>query len=327
MTIKVGDKIPSVKLKQMTPGRRARRQTDDLFKGKKVVLFALPGAFTPTCSAKHLPGFVEKAGELKAKGVDTIACLVGQRRLRDERLGQGPEGRTARCMMLADGNGDFTTRRRARDGRQRLRHGQALAALRDGRRQRRRQGAQCREARRLRGVERRSGDEGALSGVSHPDRRCRGAPIRARCLTSCRAGAAALPRRRSGPARRRARSRGGRQWPLTQNHSTRAASPRLEPLPEIDVLHRLLVGGLPAARLPGVDEVGDAVAQVLAVGVDTDRGTAASAPRAPAIAAIISMRLLVVGLAKPVQLALDARRSAGSRPSRRGRDCRCRRRR
>src|SRR5262244_2715108 len=73
--IKVGDRIPSVKLKHMTAEGPKDITTDEIFKGKKVVLFALPGAFTPTCSAKHLPGFVTKAGELRAKGVDTIACL------------------------------------------------------------------------------------------------------------------------------------------------------------------------------------------------------------------------------------------------------------
>ena len=73
MTIKVGDKIPSVKLKQMTPDGVKDVQSDDLFKGKKVVLFAVPGAFTPTCHRNHLPGFVKNAAAIKAKGVDTIA--------------------------------------------------------------------------------------------------------------------------------------------------------------------------------------------------------------------------------------------------------------
>ena len=107
MTIKVGDKIPSVKLKQMTPDGVKDVQSDDLFKGKKVVLFALPGAFTPTCSAKHLPGFVEKAAELKKKGVDTIACLsvndafVMNAWAKDQHV---PDN----LRMLADGNGEFS---------------------------------------------------------------------------------------------------------------------------------------------------------------------------------------------------------------------------
>src|SRR5579875_3512231 len=75
MTIKVGDSIPSMKLTEATPDGPQEVSTDDIFKGKKVVLFAVPGAFTPTCSAKHLPGFVAQAAAIRSKGVDTIACL------------------------------------------------------------------------------------------------------------------------------------------------------------------------------------------------------------------------------------------------------------
>ena len=73
--IKVGDAIPSMKLMVATAEGPKEISTDDIFKGKKVVLFAVPGAFTPTCSAKHLPGFVEQAAAIKAKGVDAIVCL------------------------------------------------------------------------------------------------------------------------------------------------------------------------------------------------------------------------------------------------------------
>src|SRR5215469_15780876 len=106
MTIKVGDKIPSVKLMTMTADGPKPTTTDDIFKGKKVVLFALPGAFTPTCSAKHLPGFVEKFSALKGKGIDTIACLsvndafVMEAWGKDQKVGD-------KVMMLADGNGEF----------------------------------------------------------------------------------------------------------------------------------------------------------------------------------------------------------------------------
>ena len=72
MSIKVGDKIPSVSLKYMDKDGMQTVKSDEIFKGKKVVLFALPGAFTPTCSAKHLPGLKQKAGEIKGKGVDAI---------------------------------------------------------------------------------------------------------------------------------------------------------------------------------------------------------------------------------------------------------------
>ena len=75
MAIKVGDKVPSAKLKQKTAEGMKDISTDEFFGGKKVVLFALPGAFTPTCSAKHLPGFIEKNSDLRAKGIDKVACL------------------------------------------------------------------------------------------------------------------------------------------------------------------------------------------------------------------------------------------------------------
>src|SRR5215470_8119065 len=76
MTINVGDKIPSVTLKQLTPEGVKEFTTDEIFRGKKVVLFAVPGAFTPACSQRHLPGYVDKAADLKAKGIDEIACVA-----------------------------------------------------------------------------------------------------------------------------------------------------------------------------------------------------------------------------------------------------------
>jgi peroxiredoxin len=107
MTIKVGDKVPSAKLKQMTPDGMKDLQTDEFFKGKKIVLFAVPGAFTPTCSAKHLPGFVEKASEIKRKGVDTIACLAVNDAFVMNAWGKDQKA-DGKVQMLADGNGDFT---------------------------------------------------------------------------------------------------------------------------------------------------------------------------------------------------------------------------
>ena len=107
MTIKVGDKVPSATLMQMKGGAPQPVKTDDLFSGKKVVVFALPGAFTPTCSAKHLPGFVQHADEIKKKGVDTIACLSV-----NDAFVMGAWGKDQhaddKVLMLADGNGDFT---------------------------------------------------------------------------------------------------------------------------------------------------------------------------------------------------------------------------
>jgi peroxiredoxin len=105
--VKVGDKIPAVKIKTKTADGVKDVDTGELFAGKKAVLFALPGAFTPTCSAKHLPGFVQKRDDLKKKGVDLVACLsvndafVMEAWGKDQNVGE-------KVVMLADGNGDFT---------------------------------------------------------------------------------------------------------------------------------------------------------------------------------------------------------------------------
>ena len=107
MTVHVGDKVPSATLMEMQDGGPKPVKTDDLFAGKKVVVFALPGAFTPTCSAKHVPGFVQNYDALKAKGVDEIACVsvndafVMGAWAKDQNAG-------GKVRMLADGNGDFT---------------------------------------------------------------------------------------------------------------------------------------------------------------------------------------------------------------------------
>ncbi len=107
MTIKVGDKIPSATLMQMKQGGPKPVTTAELFDGKKVVLFALPGAFTPTCSAKHLPGFIQNADAIKAKGVDTVACLSVNDAFVMGAWGE-QQGAGDKVVMLADGNGDFT---------------------------------------------------------------------------------------------------------------------------------------------------------------------------------------------------------------------------
>jgi peroxiredoxin len=107
MTVKVGDKVPSVKLKQMSADGPKDVSTDELFSGKKVAVFALPGAFTPTCSARHLPGFVEKAEELKKKGIEAIACVSVNDAFVMDAWGKA-QSVGEKVMMLADGNGDFT---------------------------------------------------------------------------------------------------------------------------------------------------------------------------------------------------------------------------
>jgi len=107
MTVKVGDKVPSAKMRHMTSEGPKEISTDELFAGKKVALFALPGAFTPTCSAKHLPGFIEKAAELKAKGIQAIACVSVNDAFVMDAWGK-QQGSGDKVMMLADGNGEFT---------------------------------------------------------------------------------------------------------------------------------------------------------------------------------------------------------------------------
>lgn len=107
MTISVGDKIPSVELKTMTNDGPDSITTEDIFTGKKVVIFGLPGAFTPTCSAKHLPGFVQHETSIKNKGIDTIACIsvndvfVMGAWAKDQNV-------KGRIMMLADGSAEFS---------------------------------------------------------------------------------------------------------------------------------------------------------------------------------------------------------------------------
>ena len=107
MTIKVGDKLPPVTLTMATAEGPRALDTAEFFAGKKVVVFAVPGAFTPTCSAKHLPGFVQHAADLKAKGVDAIACVSV-----NDAFVMGAWGDQQKVgdavAMLADGNGDFT---------------------------------------------------------------------------------------------------------------------------------------------------------------------------------------------------------------------------
>ena len=103
--IKVGDKIPSVKLKHMTKEGIKDITTDELFKGK-VAVFGLPGAFTPTCSAKHLPGFVQNADALRGKGVDRIVCLSVNDAFVMDAWGKN-QNVGDKVMMVADGNADF----------------------------------------------------------------------------------------------------------------------------------------------------------------------------------------------------------------------------
>jgi peroxiredoxin len=107
MTIKIGDKLPTTDLQVMGTGGVETISSDDLFAGKKVVLFALPGAFTPTCSASHLPGYVVSSDEILARGVDLIACLSVNDAFVMDAWGK-QHNADERVMMIADGSARFT---------------------------------------------------------------------------------------------------------------------------------------------------------------------------------------------------------------------------
>ncbi len=106
--IKVGDKLPNVGFKIMGDNGPEMVSPSDLYAGKKVVIFSLPGAFTPTCSAKHLPGFVENADAIKAKGVDIIACVSVNDAFVMGALGTN-QNVGDKVMMLADGSAEWST--------------------------------------------------------------------------------------------------------------------------------------------------------------------------------------------------------------------------
>jgi glutaredoxin/glutathione-dependent peroxiredoxin len=107
MTIKIGDNIPSAKLMQATADGPQEVSTEAFFGGKTVVLFGVPGAFTPTCSAKHLPGFVNHAADFTAKGVDTVACMAVNDVFVMGAWGKD-QGAAGKVAMLADGSAGFT---------------------------------------------------------------------------------------------------------------------------------------------------------------------------------------------------------------------------
>jgi glutaredoxin/glutathione-dependent peroxiredoxin len=106
MTINVGDRLPSVTLKQLTSEGVKEFTTDEIFRGKRIVLIAVPGAFTPACSQRHLPGYVDRTADIKAKGIDEIACVAV-----NDAFVMGAWGRDQKAegkvRMLADGSGDF----------------------------------------------------------------------------------------------------------------------------------------------------------------------------------------------------------------------------
>lgn len=107
MTISVGDQMPSGKLARMGADGPEQVSTDELFSGRRVALFSVPGAFTPTCSMKHLPGYIERADELRRNGVDEIACIAVNDVFVMSAWGKA-SGAEGKVQMLADGNGEYT---------------------------------------------------------------------------------------------------------------------------------------------------------------------------------------------------------------------------
>ncbi|HEY0113176.1 MAG TPA: peroxiredoxin [Allosphingosinicella sp.] len=106
MSINVGDRLPKATLVKATPDGPQPVDSEEFFRGRRVAVFSVPGAFTPTCSARHLPGFIEKADDIKAKGIDEIACVA----VNDAFVMQAwaeQAGASDQVTMLADGNGDF----------------------------------------------------------------------------------------------------------------------------------------------------------------------------------------------------------------------------
>ena len=144
MTIAVGEKLPDATFKTMTADGAKDLTTADIFAGKKVVLFGVPGAFTPTCSNNHLPGYLENFDAILARGVDTIAVVA----INDVHVMgawarfTGGEGK---ILFLADGSGDFARATGLDVDLSKSRHGPAQQALLDDRRRRQGQGDQCRE--------------------------------------------------------------------------------------------------------------------------------------------------------------------------------------
>ncbi|HYE27244.1 MAG TPA: peroxiredoxin [Allosphingosinicella sp.] len=106
MSISPGDRLPKVTLVKATPDGPQPVDSEDYFRGRRVALFSVPGAFTPTCSVRHLPGFIDKADEIRAKGVDEIACVAVNDAFVMQAWGEA-SGAAGKVTMLADGNGEF----------------------------------------------------------------------------------------------------------------------------------------------------------------------------------------------------------------------------
>ncbi len=256
MTIAVGDHLPQVEFLSKTADGTQKLSTDVIFAGRKVVLFALPGAFTPTCSRNHLPGYIANIDAIKAKGVDSVVCVT----VNDVHVVDAwaeHTGAKGKITMLADDNGVFTKAVGMNKFLPRFRHGRTLTPLFHDRRQRRGAPDQPRGKTRRQRL-RRGYDPGAVVIFSSP---LRG---RRKTLVNCTLQSLTLERRHA--------LAGQFIGPLVFGVARVALHPvpgdvmrregRIQPLPQLHILHRLLVGGFPAIALPAVNPLGDAVFDV-----------------------------------------------------------------
>ena len=163
MTIQVGDKLPSIDVQYKTGDTVQTINTDELFAGKKVVVFALPGAFTPTCSAAHLPGYVVNSDKLFDRGIDRIICLSVNDAFVMQAWGE-QHNVDDRVMMIADGSANFTRSHWPGSGPRRWRHGNPLATLCHDRQRWRGRVTQCRSTEKIRGQRRRNHTQQSLTG-------------------------------------------------------------------------------------------------------------------------------------------------------------------
>ncbi len=312
MPIKVGDRLPNATFRVMTAEGPKPKTTDEIFKGKKVVLFAVPGAFTPTCHKNHLPGFVKNAAAIKAKGIDTIAVTaVNDAFVMDAwKKASDAEGK---IEFLSDGNAEFAKALGLELDVSGTASARAPSAIR------------CWS---------RTAWSSRSTSRTRPARPTSPAPII--CSSSFkpahRLSAPFAPARTAIAASRASWSArsfivvAGMALDPVPAHLV-ARERRVEALPQVDILDRLLVGGAPAVPLPALDPAGDAARAHTGCRYGDRRRTGCFSASSAAIAAISSMRLLVVCASPPFSSFSRVAEDAGSRPSRRGRDCPSRRRR
>ena len=166
MSISIGDTLPEATFRILGSEGIEKLSTDDIFAKKKVVLFAVPGAFTPTCHLKHLPGFIDNAAAFKQKGVDTVACVAVNDPFVLDAWAKASDG-AGKVLFLSDGNAEFTKEIGHGVRRERHRPCHALQALRDAGRRRRGARAERRgQSRRRRRLYRREAAGAALGAAS-----------------------------------------------------------------------------------------------------------------------------------------------------------------